>query len=426
MPSQLQRKSAVLVSLEVDVSSERVQQGLEAAYTRLQRTARVKGFRPGKVPRGVLRQLLGKSVRQELAAELVQEGLGKAFEEHGLEPVAITNVAPPTLTEGEPLRFAADVEVRPSIASVDTSALEVVQVTETVSDADVEREIERLRAENAELVTPEPPRPARAGDVVTFDMTVRIGDEERPDLAMKDSRTELGSERLVEPIEKALTGLEVGASREAEIAFAADHENQELRGRTAVCSVLLKALHEQHLPDLDDDFAKDLEHESLDALRVDLRRRLQESANERAQARLREQVIDRLLERNPIEVPPTLVQRQAQQMLAEIVQLQRMLGSAMPEVGDLREEIGRRAERKVRAGLLLGTLAGTEKIEVGSAEVEQKLQEIADRTGKHVAKVRADHAGERLDALRNQLLEAKLLELLLSRATIKHEKEKDT
>jgi trigger factor len=419
MPSVVERRSPILVSLRVDVPRERVQQSLDDAYGKLQRSARIRGFRPGKVPKHVVKQLLGKSVRQELAAELVEEGLGLACTEHGLQPIAVANVDAPPLVEGEALTFKVDVEVRPTIDAVDTQALEVYRSVETVTETQVQQELARLREENAELVAPDPPRPAAAGDVVTFDLRVELDGRERPEFAMRDARTELGSHHVIETIEDALIGLDVGGTRSMEFPFSADHENAELRGKTAHCTVDLKGVQAKVLPELDDEFAKDLDHESLAALRESIETRLREGGEQRAAFRLREQVVERLVDRNPIAVPPTLIERQARAMLHEIVQLQRMLGRPLGLDDEMQEGLRRRAERKVQAGLLLTSLATIEDVKVEDADLDRKLSEIAGATGKHIAKVRAEHDAERLGALRSQLLEDKLVELLLARATIR-------
>lgn len=418
MTSEIERRSPVLVALKVDVPSERVQQSLDAAYGRLQRSARIRGFRPGKVPRHVVKQLLGKSVRQELAAELVEESLGVAFAEHGLQPIAIANVDAPPLVEGQALSFTAEVEVRPAIDAVDTTALEVYRTREPVSDEDVEREVTRMREASADVVTPDPPRPAQTGDLVAFDMRVELDGRERPEFAMRDSRTELGSHQLIEAIELALTGLDVGGTKTVDLPFSAEHENAELRGKTAHCTVEMRTIQTKLLPEVDDEFAKDLEHESLAALRQSIRLRLEASAEQRAAFRLREQVVERLVDRNPVAVPPTLIERQERAMMTEILQLQKMLGSPPGLSEEMHHGLHHRAERKVQAGLLLTALAQLEKVQVEDADLDRKFGELAERSGKHIAKVRAEHTDERLTGLRSQLLEDKLVELLLGRATV--------
>jgi trigger factor len=418
MHSQVDQISPVVVEVKIEVPWAKVNENLEGAYRNLQRTARVRGFRPGKVPRNVVKSLLGKSVEREVTTRLMEEGLAEAVREHSLEPVAMADVDPPAIAQGQPLSFTAKLEVKPKIDAIDTSSLVVQRKLDDVTDAEVEQEIERLREQNAELVTPEPPRPARKGDILTLKIDVSVDGKPRPDLSSDDSRAELGSERLLAEIEAGLAGAKVGETKEITLTFPEDYGHEPLRGQAAVFSVQVKDMQEKVLPEVDDDFARDLEHDSLDALRKDILKRLHETAERRAEAQVREQVVDKLVDANPIPVPPSLIERQQHAMMNELFQLQQMLGRPIPFDDQMQSEMQQRAERKIRAGLLFGAMADQQKIEVSDEDLEARMKEIADQSGKHVAKVRAEYQGERRDSLRSQLLQNKLLEYLLSRATI--------
>jgi trigger factor len=418
MHSQVDQISPVVVEVKVEVPWDKVNENLEGAYRNLQRTARVRGFRPGKVPRNVVKNLLGKSVEREVTTRLMEEGLAEAVREHSLEPVAMADVDPPAIAQGQPLHFTAKLEVKPKIESVDISSLAVERKVDAVAEPEIAQEIERLREQNAELVTPDPARGARKGDILTLKIDVLVEGAARADLSSDDSRAELGSERLLPEIEAGLAGAAIGEQRDITLTFPDDYGHEALRGKAAVFKVQVKDMQAKVLPEVDDDFARDLEHDSLDALRGDLRKRLQEAAERRAEAQVREQVVDKLIDANPIPVPPSLIERQQQAMMNELYQLQQMLGRPIPFDEQMHAEMQQRAERKIRAGLLFGAIADQQKIEVSDQDLEAKLKELADQSGKHVAKVRAEYQGERRDSLRSQLLQNKLLEYLLSRATI--------
>jgi trigger factor len=178
-------------------------------------------------------------------------------------------------------------------------------------------------------------------------------------------------------------------------------------------------VRERILPDVDDEFAKDVgEYTSLAELRQKLRERLEDTARGRAEGALREQAVDKLVEANPVPVPPSLVEQQFRSMVQEYLQLMKMIGQQPDAREAFVEELRRRAADKVRAALLLGELARKASIEVSAEEVEERFRDIATRTGKHVAKVRADYAGEKRESLETQLLEDKLVSHLLTLATI--------
>jgi trigger factor len=192
----------------------------------------------------------------------------------------------------------------------------------------------------------------------------------------------------------------------------------EFGGKPGVFEITLKEIKAKVVPELDDEFAKDLEHESLAALRQKTRERLEATARQNSEAELHEQLIEKVLEKNPVELPPSLVAQQEQAMLQEYVRMIRMTGQP-PNLGeDFMSETKDNAARRVRAALLLGAIAQERGIRVEAADLDKRLEEMAQRSGKHVAKLRAELQGERRETLESQILEAKLLEYLLSQATI--------
>ena len=419
MQSQVDQISPVLVEIKVEVPWAKVNENLEGAYRNLQRTARVRGFRQGKVPRNVVKNLMGKSVQREVTTRLVEEALAEAVTTHALDPVAMSAMdAPEQLTEGQAFSFSAKLEVKPKIEHVDLGSLTVNRSVTPVTDADVDREVEKLREQNSELIAPDPPRAAQAGDVLALHIEVSVDGKPRPDLTSEDSRAELGSGRLLSELDEGLRGVNREEHREISLTFPEDYGHDELKGKPAIFKVLVKELFAKVLPDIDDDLARDLDHESLEAMRSALRKQLEGEATRRADAAVREALVDKMIDANPVPVPPTLLERQEQSMMRELFQLQQMLGRPLPMDGDMHHEMHERAERRIRAGLLFGALAEQEKIDVSAADVEKRLAEIAEQSGKHVAKVRAEYQGERRESLQSQILQNKLLEYLMSRATI--------
>jgi trigger factor len=418
MQSHVDQLSPILVEVKVEVPWAKVNENLEGAYRTLQRTAQVRGFRPGKVPRNIVKNLMGKSVEREVTSRLIEEALGEAVKTHALEPVSVAHMDSPAISEGQSWSFSAKLEVRPKIDAIDFSSLTASRKLDLVADADIDREIDQLRTQNAELVTPDPLRPAKNADVLVLDIDVSVDGQPRPDLSSKDSRAELGSERLLTEIEAGLQGATLGEKREVNLVFPDDYGHEPLRGKAALFQITVKELQEKVLPEVDDEFARDLEHESLAAMRDSIRKRLEDTAKRKADALVREQLVDKLVDANPVPVPPSMLERQQQVMMQELVQLEQMLGRPLPFDGEMQREMQTRAERKIRASLLFAAISAQNKVEVDDAEIEARFKEIADQSGKHVAKVRADYAGERRDQLHNQLLQNKLLEYLLSRATI--------
>jgi len=418
MQSHVEPLSPVLVEVKVEVPWQKVAEDLETAYRTMQRKAHIRGFRPGKVPREVVKNVLGKSIRSDVTAELVRQSLTKAVEEHKLEPVAYQDLTPANITDGEPLTFTAKLEVRPKIDHVESSGIEVERTIDSILDSAIDAEIDRMREKAAELITPEPPRAAQSGDVVTVDLKVSVDGEDRPSMGGAGRKIELGSGKLLPDLESGLTGVEIGQTREIHVSFPDDYGYEELRGKAALFNAQVQNIQSKVLPEVDDELAKDLGYDALDALKGSIRERFEKEALERADAQVREAVVEKLVDKNPVPVPPSLIDQELRAMLEQYLRFQYMFGQQGEINEALQKDFRERAERKVRAGLLFGAIARAENIEVLEADLEARIRELAERSGKHVAKVRAEYQGEQKRSLELQVLEKKLLEYLVSRATI--------
>ncbi len=416
MQSQISELSKVFVQISVEVPWSDVEKAMEGSYSELGRTAKVRGFRPGKVPRNVLKQLFGARVRQEVLNNLVESGLGQAVEQHQLAVVAVPPLeSTPQLKQGEPLTFTAKLEVRPKIEQVDIEGIALTRSTAPVSDEQVDEALEQLRNQHAEVVVVDPPRPVADTDILTCDYTVAIEGTDRPELAATARPIELAGGLLPE-LKAGLLGKQAGDKARVEVTFP---EGQgEFGGKLGIFEIEIKEVKQKVLPTLDDEFAKDLESESLAELRQKTRDRLEKAAKEAAESGLREQVVEKVLEKNPVEVPPSLVTQQQQAMLQEYVRMLRMTGQPMDLGEELMNSTKQDAERRVRAALVLGAIARLKGIRVDASDLDKRLEEMAQRSGKHIAKLRAELQGEQREALESQILEEKLLEYLLGQATI--------
>ncbi len=421
MQSQVSEISPVLVEVKVEVPWDRVEKDLKSSFDKLARTAHVKGFRPGKAPLHVVKQLFRRQVHAEVAGTLIEQGLMSAVQKHEIQIVAQPQVREaPEIKDGTPFEFKAQIEVRPTIEKVVLDGIEVFRDYRPVTDELVDERIEKLREQNADLVEPEPMRPAQKGDQLTIDYEVSVAGEKKPEMAATGRTVDLGSGRLLEAFEAGLLGTKPDDTKDITVEFPEDASNEELRGKTVVFHVSVKELRERVLPDVDDEFAKDVgDYESLAKLKETISKELADEAERRSESSVRDQIVDAVVAKNDIPVPPSLVQQQQQQMMREIITLMQITGQQPGQMGEFLKDMEKRAERRVKAGILLGALARQEKIEVGEADVEAKLAEIAQSSGKHIAKVRVEYQGERRESLESQLLETKLMAMLKERVTIK-------
>ncbi|MBW2550306.1 MAG: trigger factor [Deltaproteobacteria bacterium] len=425
MQTEIREISPVLVEVTVEVPWDRVHKDLNDTYREIGKTARVRGFRPGKVPKNVLKQVYGRQAAAQVTGALVEQCLMQAVQEHELHIVAQPEIEEaPELEQGKPLTFKAKVEVRPKIDEVVTDGIEVWQKPIDIPDEDIDKEIEQLRNQHSEIQVPDPIRPAQEGDLITIDYTVTVDGEAKEDLGAEGRQVEIVDEHLLPALKEGLVGMKPDDEKTVDIDFEGDHPNPDLQGKTAQFTIRAKELHEKLLPDLDDEFAKDCgDYETLLELRLKIREGLEGSAKQRGDAELKDQLIEGLIQANDIPVPPSMVQQQQQMMMYEMAQFMQMAGQQGAPGADFFSGIEERAQRRVQAGILLGSLARQEGIDVSEADLDAKFQEIADQTGKHVAKVRADYQDAQRDALESQLLEEKVMALLTERAKI-HEGER--
>lgn len=422
MKSQVSEISPVLVEVKVEVPWDTVKEDLDKTFQLVNREAKVKGFRPGKVPPAIVRKMFGPRVHADVASQLVSRGLIAAVEEHKLQLCGEPDYGDmKEIKTGEPFTFAAKLEVRPTIEKVAFEKLEVYKDETAVTDAEVEEELERRRKWAIEYSAPEPMRPAKNDDRLGVSYSVTVNGEVEPAFSNDDNEIVLGAEGLLKEFQDGLFGTKPGDDVTLEIAYPEEHTNEKLKGKTAVFSVKVLRVEEPHLPEVTDEWAKEHDFATVAELRAGLRKQLEEGRAKRARNDVRDQLIEALVARNAIELPPSMVKQQEQAMVYEFAQFLQYSGgmgqNGLPE--NFFDDLKERAAKRVRGGLLLSAIARLENVKVEKADVDAKLAELAEKSGKHVAKVRADYQGEKLDQLENEILNDKLLSLLEAKATVK-------
>jgi trigger factor len=424
MQINVEKISPVLVELSVEVGADRVSTEVEKAFKSVAKTARIKGFRPGKAPRSVLSHVFGARVAADVAQRLVDETYQQAVSLKNVLPVSQPAVEQQKLESGKPFNYKARVEVLPQIESVSYEGLEAQRPSLAVSEEEVTKELDALRRANSTLELPKESRPAKATDVVTIDFEVVVDGEVVQGAGAKDFQVELGSGQLIESIDQALVGKKVGDKAEAAVDMPAGHPHPGLRGKASTFRIDLKDLKERVLPVADDEFAKDLgEFESLDALKADIKKQLETRKKDEADNVLAERLVNELVKANPIPVPPSLVQQQMRMTEQEILARARSQGGQVGGLGaELRQRVQEDSEVKVRAGLLMAEIAKKEGIQIGNEQIEEGLKELAEQTGKNVAKLRAEYAEpRRREMLIGMILENKVLDIIESKAKISDE-----
>jgi trigger factor len=376
------------VVLEVELPPERLTRAIDDAVRRLARRARVPGFRPGKAPRPVLERHLGPGVVLDEAVEhLVEDAYREAVIEANVLPLTNPDVDVEQAEEGKPLKFKATIQVRPEVELGDYRHFNFSPEIDTIDDARVDQVLEELRDQNATLAAVEG-RGARDGDyaVISFVGTrdgapFEGGTSERMPLI-------LGQERLIPGFETNLVGLEVGGSTDFDISFPDDYPETELAGQPVHFAVEIKELREKVLPDLDEDFIGTLgDFADADALRADIKARLERNALDRARHGFADRIIDYAVANATVELPDILVDQEVEVMHDEFrasmarqgITEEAYLKAVEKTDADLHAEFRPGAEKRVRTLLVLSKVADVEGATVSDAEVDAEVERGRER-----------------------------------------------
>jgi len=418
MQVTVEKLSPVLVELKVEIPAQQVRTEVDKAYANLQKNARVRGFRPGKAPRHVLAHLYAGSIHQDVARKLVDATLDKALATQQVQPLSQPDIAPVELRPEESFSYKARFEVRPDIAEVKWEGFEVSRPKSEVTADMIDAEVSRLRREHATLSAPEPARPAKTGDVVRIGFTLDVDGQAR-ESKEQEIETELGSGQIFKEIEDALADMNVGDTKDAVVNFSDRHTNESLRGKTGTFHVTLKDIRERNFPEIDDEFAKDVGHDNLEAMRTSLSAKIDKELKQKATDAVAEKLVFELCKANPIPVPPSLVEQQAQLTERELVTAARRQGQRLEMTNELRGRVLADAETKVRAGLLMAEIAKLKQVQVTPQDIEKGYEELAEQTGKNVAKVKAEYRDpKKQEMLIGMILEDKILDLVEAAAKI--------
>ena len=409
--------------LQVEIPTAEVDRAFDAFYRDLGRRAQLKGFRRGRAPRAILERRFGREARGEVFQTLVRDTLFQAIEQAELdivgEPRLDSGDAP---TQGAGFCYEATVEVCPEIrlAQVEGLKLAAVELPEPGADA-VEAQLEELRDRWADLVEEGEGVAAAAGHVASVDFEGRVGGETFEGGSGTEVGFEIGSGRAPD-FEQALVGLRVGDEKSFEVDFPQDHSTRAVAGRKVEVKVVLRGLKRKQLPALDDELAKDVSQcETIDELRAELARRLEEDRAAERRRLERERVVEALIAANPFPLPRSLVDAQIENIVQHMT---RRAASPRSEeeraelAGRWREEARSPAERATARALLIPKIARSRGIEVGDDEVERRIAQIAELQGHDAARLRRAYRERKdgIERLRFSLLEEKVVEFLLSKS----------
>lgn len=421
MKFEVEELSSVKKKINVVLPKDMLTEKINKAYKKLAKTATVKGFRPGKAPRSVLEKNYGGQVVEDVMNEVIQESYSKAVEENALQPVSYPHFGGEPYKEGEDYSFSLSLEVRPEIEPKDYKGIKITREKVEVADAEVKAKLEEMR-KSLGIRKPVEGRGVEKGDFVTFDFEGFVDGNAIDRGKAENATLEIGSGQFIPGFEDGMIGMNKGDKGDVKANFPDDYHSKEHAGKEAVFKVEIKEIDSTELPALDDDLAKDLgDYKSLEDLKnrisTDLHAQKEEASTRKAQNEL----VDTLLEKNPFDVPDTMVQRRVDGRIEEIkgqmAQVNMSEEDVATQIAGMGEELRQEAEKGVRGGILLEAVAEKEGIKVGEEDIEAHFAEMAAKSGRSIDEMKKYYEAH-MDYLVGTLMDKKILDFLLSQAKI--------
>lgn len=415
-------ESSVRKALTFEVEPDRVQQEIDRQARELARKVKLPGFRPGKTPLEVVKRRFHGEILGEAAEAIVNKVVFEELDGRGLRPLAPPKVEDVKLEEGQPLTFKAVFETLPLVELPEWKGLEAKVKGPSVSEEDVDKEIDRLREDAARFDPVEEARPARQGDHVVVDLTWKPLDGGKGGQD-ENALIEIGNAGNHEGMNAGLAGMTVAETKEIDVAWGQD-ASPSVAGKTVRYTVTLKAIKTKVVPAADDDFAKDLgELDSLEALRAKVRTQLRSLEDRRLDRDTKAALVEALVARAGFEVPEALVERHMTARAENLVRGLAFQGIDPRKVGvnwkEYRESTREDSVRAARADILLDEIARREGVEVMDSEIDAEVARLAERSGRSKEALRAQLVKEGdLSGLASRIREEKILDLLKANASI--------
>lgn len=380
MQTEIKKLDGLKRVLTVTLPEEEVRAAYDKHLRDAAKQIKMPGFRPGKVPLDVIEKKYGSGLRNEVAGELMQSSFEKAVEQNQLQIAGQPHVHPKELIKDAPFEYEAEFEVYPEIALKDLGGQAIEKFASEVTDQDVDAMLGKIQRQQAEWASVE--RASQEGDRLLMDFVGSIDKETFEGGTAKDFTLELGSKQMIPGFEDALVGLKAGEKKTISVTFPEDYHASNLAGKPAEFEVTVSKVEEPKLPALDDDLAKKVGLEGgLEKLKAEVRSGMERELKQAIEARTKMEVLDKLIELNPIEVPTAFLDLEVKNL--QQVTLQQMLGSMgkghekMPDIDLPKEPYIEQAKKRVTLGLLLGEVIKHFKIEVDGAKVRERVEEIA-------------------------------------------------
>ncbi len=417
--------SSIKKRLNFEVPKEVVAGEFASVYRSIRKKAKIKGFRPGKVPREIIERNYKQQIEDEVTTKLINDTFLKAVEEHKISAVSQPAIDAEKFEKEADFKFSAEVEVKPEISIEGYLGLEGEREVINITDQDVLDSLRRIQNTHAELKEVDGDHPIEKGDFVFFDFMAAMDGKPYNMGENENISLEIGSNSFVPGFDDELLGLTKNSEKTVEINFPKDFKEKSLGGKKIVFQVRLKQIKEKILPKLDDEFAKDVTNNpSLAELKNKVREDLERQAKARIRHNLKEQIIDKILDKNQFDVPRVMIETRANSLMESTQARMKDQGINFENLGisldNMRKNYINSVEREIKTNFILESIAGKESFKVNDDEVEARLQEVADSSEQSLDRIKELYRqGSAIEELKVRLLEEKTIDFLVEKAKIK-------
>ena len=438
MSVQVENLEKNMAKLTIEVPAEELEKAIQAAYMKQKGKIALPGFRKGKVPRHMIEKMYGVEIFYEDAAnELISNEYPKAVDESGLDIVSRPTVDVTQIEKGKPFIFTAEVAVKPEVTLGKYMGVQVTKIDTSVTEEEVDAEVEKERESNARTITVED-RPVADGDTAVIDYEGFVDGTPFEGGKGENHSLVIGSHSFIDTFEDQLIGKNAGDEVEVNVTFPEDYHAADLAGKPAVFKVKINEIKAKELPELDDDFAQDVsEFDTLAEYKESVKTKLQERKEAVAKRDKEEEAINKIIEKSEMEIPDAMVETQVASMMNDFAGRMSQQGLTMEQymkftgmtAEKLQEQMKPEAVKRIQTSLVLEKIAKEENIEVSDEDVEAEVVRMAEMYGMEADKLKEYMGDDERDSMKKDLAIQKAVDLIMEnikeRAKPKSKKEKD-
>jgi trigger factor len=422
---KMEELSPVKKKLLFEIPWSEVKEEIDAVYRDVGKKAKLKGFRPGKVPRKVLETYFKEQAEGDTITNIINKYYWQALEEKGLMAISKPDITQEGLKENADFSFTASFEIEPEFEPQGYRGLEVEKETILITDDDLEKRLTQIRQMFATMEEVTEERPTVKGDFITIDFTGSLDGESPKELKAENYFLEIGSQRFIPGFEEQLIGMKIANNRDIKVTFPEEYHEKRFAGKEVIFNVTIKNIKEKKLPQVDEAFIKNFDrYNSLEDLKNDVRKTLEEESKKLSETNLQNKIMEALIKENNFEVPSSLVEKQIYYMMADTHK--RMTSAGMDEKNamelsfKMHDKFKDEATNIVKSFLLLKKIAEKESFLVEDQEIDKHIKDLAEKHGRDYELLKnAYEKEERKDSIKAELVQKKVFDFIEQHANIK-------